>query len=95
MAADLFANTFALSNPTVAPGGRLTFSYIVSNIGSSSAGSSFAGIYWSIDGVITTADNLVVVRTTPFLGSGLVSLDNTGFWDVPSNFAPGTYSIGA
>jgi subtilase family serine protease len=95
---DLHANTFSVNNSTVTVGGRVTFNYDVSDIGSGSAAASFTGIYLSTDSTITTSDTLVVVRSTPSLGSGLSTSDTNVPFDLSNlvnPLAPGTYWLGA
>ena len=94
---DLRVASFTLNNTSVTNSGRITFNYTISNIGTSTAAASFAGLYLSSDSTITTSDQLVEVLNTPSLGSGLVDVESNKPWDLSTlltALAPGNYWLG-
>lgn len=83
---------------SVAAGGVLDVTDIVSNPGYATAGPFEIGVYRSADGVVTTADTLAAVRSLPSLSV------QAYIWDTnqashavsfPKTLATGTYYLGA
>lgn len=69
-----------------------TLSYNIYNNGAVAAGASVAGIYLSLDNVITTSDILVATDNIPAIGAGNFRIEELQF-TMPTNLA-GTYFVG-
>jgi subtilase family serine protease/pimeloyl-ACP methyl ester carboxylesterase len=87
--ADLTVSSLTVSSGSILPGGNLTLSFSIADIGNASANGTVAGIYININGKLTLLSSL----WTPALNPGGVFNSGNITVTLPSNIGAGNYSI--